>query len=220
LPFGTGCGDAPPPRGRYAGSSAPHLQRSLPDIQSFCSPGKWEGLPIGYTDVDRLDGVVFAQFYQDAKDDCLRVVLASVGNRQTAEDLVAEAFTRAWASWHKVSKHPAPRAWVVRTALNAHVSRWQRRRREVALADADGAITDAACSGLGDPPDGQLMAAVLRLPLRQRQVIALRLFLDLDTAQTAQMLGIAPGTVTAHMARAIAALRAQFSLFDHKESPL
>jgi len=53
--------------------------------------------------------------------------------------------------------------------------------------------------------------------LRQRQVIALRLFLDFDTAQTAQMLGIAPGTVTAHLARATATLRDQFSRLDDKE---
>jgi len=186
----------------------------------FAGPGKREGPPTGYIDVDGIDAVVFAEFYRDAKDDCLRVVLASVRDRQTAEDLVAEAFTRAWASWRKVSRHPAPEAWVVRTALNAHVSRWQRRRREVALTDADRAAADPADGGPGDPPDGQLMAAVLRLPLRQRQVIALRLFLDFDTAQTARMLGIAPGTVTAHLARAIAALRDQLSRFDHKEPHL
>jgi RNA polymerase sigma factor (sigma-70 family) len=170
--------------------------------------------------VDGIDAVVFAEFYRDAKDDCLRVVLASVRHKQTAEDLVAEAFTRAWASWRKVSTHPAPKAWVVRTALNAHVSRWHRRRREVALTDGDAAAADAGDGGQAEPPDGQLMAAVLRLPLRQRQVIALRLFLDFDTAQTARMLGIAPGTVTAHLARAVAALRDQLSHVDQKESHL
>ena len=51
------------------------------------------------------------------------------------------------------------------------------------------------------------MAALSRLPARQRQVGALRLVLDLDTERTAQVLGIAPGTVQAHLARAIAALR-------------
>jgi DNA-directed RNA polymerase specialized sigma24 family protein len=54
------------------------------------------------------------------------------------------------------------------------------------------------------------MAMVLRLPDRQRQVVALRLFLDLDTAQAADVLGIAAGTVTAHLARAIATLRQEF----------
>jgi RNA polymerase sigma-70 factor (ECF subfamily) len=51
------------------------------------------------------------------------------------------------------------------------------------------------------------MAALMRLPARQREVVALRLILDLDTARTAEVLGIAPGTVMAHMGRAMAALR-------------
>ena len=152
----------------------------------------------------------FAEFYASAKDDCLRAVLASAGDLPTAEDLVAEAFARAWAAWRKVSRHPAPQAWVVRTALNTRVSWWRRRHREVALGQADGPAAASASDG-GDLVDTQLMAALLRLPLRQRQVVGLRLFLDLDTARTAEVLGIAPGTVTAHMARAIAALREEFT---------
>ena len=60
----------------------------------------------------------FADFFQASWDPCLRAVLAVVGSPQLAEDQVAEAFARAWVSWRKVSRHPAPRAWVVRTALN------------------------------------------------------------------------------------------------------
>lgn len=37
--------------------------------------------------------------------------------------------------WRTVSKHPAPAAWVVRTALNANISWWRRRRREIAMPD-------------------------------------------------------------------------------------
>ncbi|MBV9092273.1 MAG: hypothetical protein JO132_00100 [Streptosporangiaceae bacterium] len=59
----------------------------------------------------------FADFYRESKDECLFTVLLSVGDRETAQDLVAEAFARAWASWHKVSAHPAPRAWVIRAAF-------------------------------------------------------------------------------------------------------
>ena len=55
--------------------------------------------------------------------------------------------------------------------------------------------------------DPQIMAALMRLPARQRQVVALRLILDLDTARTAEVLGIAPGTVMAHLGRAMTALR-------------
>jgi RNA polymerase sigma-70 factor (sigma-E family) len=146
----------------------------------------------------------FQEFYETSRDTCLRAVLASVGDRQLAEDLVAEAFTRAWVSWRSVSRHPAPSAWIVRTALNTRVSWWRRRRREVALeGDHDVADTTA-----GDPDlDPALLTALRRLPQRQREVIVFRVFLDLDTQATAKILGIAPGTVTAHLSRAATTLR-------------
>src|SRR3984957_10367166 len=150
----------------------------------------------------------FTEFYQRSRDGCLRAVLVSVGDQDTAQDVVDEAFARAWASWRTVSRHPAPAAWVVRTALNASISRWRRRRREVPVADlalvADRPAGGGAAASSVDP---RIMAALLRLPARQRQVVALRLFLDLDTAGTARVLGIAPGTVQAHLGRAMAALR-------------
>jgi RNA polymerase sigma-70 factor (ECF subfamily) len=153
----------------------------------------------------RLD---FAEFYRGSRDKCLRAVLVSVGNQDTAQDLVDEAFARACASWRTVSRHPAPAAWVVRTALNANISRWRRRHREVPVPDP-GTIADLpALSGTSDSPvDPRIMAALMRLPARQRQVIALRLFLDLDTGRTAEVLGITSSTVKAHLARALASLR-------------
>lgn len=103
----------------------------------------------------------FVEFYREAKDECLLAVLVSVGDRDTAQDLVAEAFARAWASWPTVSRHPAPVAWVVRTALNAGVSRWRRRRREVPVPDlalvADQPTADGA---VGDSVDPRIMAAL------------------------------------------------------------
>ncbi len=150
----------------------------------------------------------FAEFYRGTADECLRAVLVSVGDQDTAQELVDEAYARAWASWRTVSRHPAPKAWVVRTALNASISRWRRRRREVPVPDpakvADLPATSGPLVSLVDP---RIKAALLRLPARQRQVVALRLILDLDTARTAEVLGIAPGTVMAHLGRALAALR-------------
>ena len=151
----------------------------------------------------------FAEFYAGSRDDCLRTVLATVRDVDKAQDLVAEAFARAWASWRRVSRHPAPRAWVVRTALNLSVSSWRRHRRELPLMDYDA----PACGLASSRVDTELTAALQRLPARQRQVVALRIFLDLDTAQTAEVLGIAPGTVTAHLTRALTALRTEFAAY-------
>jgi RNA polymerase sigma factor (sigma-70 family) len=144
----------------------------------------------------------FVEFYEANKDACLRAVAVSVADRDVAEELVGEAFARAWTRWSKVCRHPSPAAWVVRVALNTRVSWWRRRRREVPLGDHDLGHDDLT-PGL----DRDITAALLRLPQRQREVVALRLLLDLDTETTAGVLGVAPGTVTAHLARAISVLR-------------
>jgi RNA polymerase sigma factor (sigma-70 family) len=145
----------------------------------------------------------FTEFYEAARDHCLRIVMVSVGNRALGEDLVAEAFTKAWASWRKVRGLAEPRAWIIRSALNAHVSWWRRHRREVALGSHDNTAATSPDLVL----DSSLVAALRRLPVRQRQVIALRLLLDLDTATTADMLGMSGSTVATHLHRAIAVLR-------------
>ena len=150
----------------------------------------------------------FAEFYAASRDACLRAVIAGTGDATQAEDMVAEAFARAWASWAKVRQYSAPRGWVVRAALNTGVSWWRPRRREIPLASQDAAALAEPAEGL----DTAVLAALRRLPARQREVIALRVFLDLDTRATAQVLGIAPGTVTAHLSRAAAALRREPAL--------
>ena len=162
----------------------------------------------------------YAEFYCSARDDCLRAVLMSVGDRDTAQDLVDEAFARALASWRTLSEHPAPAAWVVRTALNTRISRWRRSSREILVPDPSAVADSAAVSGEPSGPiDPGVMAALLRLPDRQRQVVALRLFLDLDTDRTAEVLGIASSTVKAHLARAIATLRGALISERQQESP-
>ena len=159
------------------------------------------------------DKAGFAEFFATSWDPCLRAVAASVGDMPRAEDQVAEAFARAWVSWHKVRRHPAPRAWVVRTALNAGASWWRRRRREMPLADYEAEAGEEERSGL----DGAVLTALRRLPARQREVIVLRVFLDLDIETTARVLDIAPGTVRAHLSRATTALGSQLAPATHTE---
>lgn len=159
-----------------------------------------------YRDVSR-DKAGFAEFFAMSWDPCLRAVAASVGDMLRAEDQLAEAFAHAWASWPKVQDHPAPRAWVVRTALNTGASWWRRRRKETPLTGYDWEAGEEEGDGL----DGAVLTALRRLPARQREVIVLRVFLDLDIDTTAKQLGIAPGTVRAHLSRALAALSGELA---------
>ena len=160
------------------------------------------------------DETGFAEFFQESWGPCLRAVAASTGDMLLAEDQVAEAFARAWVSWRKVSRHPAPRAWVVRTALNTGASWWRRRARELPLADHDVAAPASLETGL----DSVVLRALRRLPERQREVILLRVFLDLDIETTARQLAIAPGTVRAHLSRAVTALRNELAQANTTEA--
>lgn len=156
----------------------------------------------------------FAEFFASSWAPCLRAVVAVTGSEEMAEDQVAEAFARALASWRKLRGHPAPRAWVVRTALNVGTTWFRRRRREVPLGDLDVSVPGPETARV----DAVLLAALRGLPGRQREVVVLRVFLDLDIETTAIQLGIAAGTVRAHLARAVATLRTELSGFESMEA--
>lgn len=157
-----------------------------------------------YMDMERRAGGSFAEFYNANKDAVYQSVLLATRQPDRAEDAVAEAFARAYAKWATLQAHPAPRAWTVRTALNAFRSGWRIWRREV--ADVPDVV---ALSPPDDGLDPELAALVWRLPRRQRQVLALRVLADLDTARTAEALGISQKTVTVHLHRALTRLRAE-----------
>lgn len=145
----------------------------------------------------------FGEFYRDSKDGVFRAVLLATRDADRSEDAVSEAFARAFAKWPTVQHHPAPAAWVIRTALNSFRSGWRTWSRE------GGSVPEIVA--VAPPPtelDPELLALLWRLPKRQRQVVALRVLADLDTQQTASSLGISPKTVTVHLHRALAALRA------------
>lgn len=145
----------------------------------------------------------FERFFAAQKDSCFRALCATVPHLDEADDLTSEAFARAWERWAEVRRHPAPAAWVVRTALNVHRDRWRREgnpRRHLFL------VPDAHHDRepLVDP---SLLAALRALPDQQRAVIVHRVLLDLSAEQTANELGITVGTVGTHLKRALAALR-------------
>jgi RNA polymerase sigma-70 factor (ECF subfamily) len=146
----------------------------------------------------------FERFFAETKDDVFRSLLVITRDRALADDGVAEAFTRAFERWSEVAVHPAPKAWVARTALN-HV-RSDRRRFRWLVPD----LPDVPAAEQF-PTDPHLVARVLRLPRRQREVIALRILLDLSEERTAELLGIAAGTVGVHLSRALARLERELT---------
>ena len=151
-------------------------------------------------DVDKRE---FENFYQEAKNPCFRALFVTVPSFDEAEELLAEAFTRAFSDWSKVRKHPSPRAWVVRTALNLHRDNWRKK-------NSNKKHLVAVSESYNDKPqmlDPELLRQLRSLPEQQLLVIVHRVLLDLSTEQTAQALDIAPGTVSVHLKRGLATLR-------------
>jgi RNA polymerase sigma factor (sigma-70 family) len=152
----------------------------------------------------------FEAFYRAALDPVYRAVLLATRHPERAEDAVHEAFARALERWDRVAEHENPRAWVIRVALNHHASSWRIWQRE-ASEPPDVAVEDEL------PMDPWLLRAVWRLPRRQRQVVALRILLDLSAEQTAETLEISIGAVGAHLHRARKTLRTMLGAFEFAE---
>jgi RNA polymerase sigma-70 factor (sigma-E family) len=137
-----------------------------------------------------------------------RVAYLLTGDHHGAEDLVQQALLKVAGRWRQVEAGGDPDAYVKKVLYHEHVSRWRRRRRRVtevhvepphsAVPDRADAVADAVA----------LTRALLRLPARQRAVLVLRYYEDLTETQTAELLGIRPGTVKSHARDALARLRA------------
>ncbi len=131
-----------------------------------------------------------------------RVAAAIVGGREAAEDVVQEAFVRAVRARDSFTGDGPLDAWVWRIVVNA--ARDARAHASRPL-DADAPIT--ASSGSGDERRDLVRAAVEQLPERQRLILFLRYYADLDYRSIAETLSISDGTVAATLNTAHARLR-------------
>lgn len=159
-------------------------------------------------DADDRDDAAFAAFVEARLPHLLKLGRALAGDEQRGADLVQDALERTLLRWRRVDD---PEAFVRRAMVNRSVSVWRKVRRERPLTDrVDAATPDRTF-------DHELLAAVRRLPPRQRAVIALRYYEDLTEAQTADVLGCSVGTVKSQANRAMAVLRDQLPTFADRE---
>ncbi len=121
----------------------------------------------------------------------LRVAEAVCGDADLARDAVQEAFANALRSRGSFRGDGSLEAWVWRMAVNSARKAGKRRRDETPWPVVERGAMDAP-NGHGLVPG--LLAT---LPERQRLVVFLRYYADLDYAAIATVLGIAPGTVGA-----------------------
>ncbi len=141
----------------------------------------------------------------------LRLAFLLTRSDTAAEDLVQQAFVRAWPRWGRIVSAGDPDVYVRKVMLNAGRSGWSRAwNGEIATHELP------EVERPDEPIETRLVVlqALGELPPRQRAVLVLRYFDDLTEAQTAEILGIAVGTVKSQASKALAALRRQPGLSE------
>ncbi|MEU1843278.1 RNA polymerase sigma factor [Micromonospora sediminicola] len=150
-----------------------------------------------------LGELPFEQFYRDHVDRIHRALALAIGDGPVAREATDEAMARAYVRWDRVRRLDNPAGWVFRVGLNWATSWWRKVRRE--RPPSEGRQRTAAAP---DPVGLAARSALDRLPTAQRTVITCRVLLDLSTAETATVLGLAEGTVRSRLSRGLAGLRA------------
>lgn len=129
----------------------------------------------------------------------LRLAVALLGDVEAGRDAVHEAFVRALRSLEDFRGEGTLEAWIWRTLVNVCLA--EKRRRPVV-----GESLATTWPAVGDEWP-EVRTAIARLPERQRLVLFLRHYADLDYEQIGAALGMARGTVAASLHAAHARLR-------------
>ena len=140
--------------------------------------------------------------FRDQYPHMVRLAYLLTSDRGAAEDIAQEAFVRTWRAWNRIRKEGSAPAYLRTSVVNLSRSSLRRRlvERRYDTAQPEG-TTDADQAGRL-----AMLEALRRLPHGQRSVIVLRYHLDLSEQQTAEALGIAPGTVKSQTHKALARL--------------
>jgi len=161
------------------------------------------------------DSESFDAFYRDTRQRLFDCLVGLTGDRAEAQDVVHEAYARAWQRWQTVGDYADPEAWVRTVARRLAVSQWRRARSALRAYRRMG--PEPPVRG----PDVERMALVSalgKLPKKQREAIVLHHLVELPVAQIARETGVPEGTVKARLARGRRALAALLAVNLPEES--
>jgi RNA polymerase sigma-70 factor (sigma-E family) len=148
----------------------------------------------------------YTEFVTSQRNPLVRMArLLTAGDEAYAEDLVQTTLTKLYVHWPKVRRAGNPVGYARTVLTHAFVDEQRRahRRRETPTDAPTERPAPAEDRDLGET----VLAALDGLPPRQRAVVVLRHWLDLDVAETARALGCSTGTVKSQNAKALSHLR-------------
>jgi RNA polymerase sigma-70 factor (sigma-E family) len=137
----------------------------------------------------------------------IRMAVLLVGDQDSAEDVVQEAFLGLFRSMPRLRDPEKALPYLRASVLNGCRSVLRARARaRLRRVQHDPPIWSAESAALSRDDRRAVLAAAARLPRRQREVLALRYYLDLTDHEIAEVLRVSRGTVSSTASRALAAL--------------
>ncbi|MGQ0529460.1 MAG: RNA polymerase sigma factor [Panacagrimonas sp.] len=160
-------------------------------------------------------------FLASVQQRALRMAELATGNRDDALDAVQDSMLALARNYRDRSADQWPPLFfrILQHALLQQRRRQRRQRRWLGWLDSDAEVLDAIPDPAPDPAHradqdqtmSRLDHALRTLPLRQQQVVLLRVWQGLDTADTARAMGCGQGSVKTHLSRALHALRRELA---------
>lgn len=158
------------------------------------------------SDGQRVVDDPLTQLWRDQYRSLVRLARLLVDDHETAEEVVQDAFVKVHGRLHRVPSEKAP-AYLRSAVLNGARSNLRRRKVQRKHPPApDGPVESSEVIGLQSERRRAVLDALRSLTRRQRDVLLLRYYLDLSERETADALGITPGSVKTHAHRGLAAL--------------
>ena len=154
-------------------------------------------------------GSQVAALYQAHAAGLVRLAMLMLGGQSgqsAAEDVVQEAFLGLYRQWGKLSDQGRAVAYVRSSVLNGCRDVLRRQSRAVPAALLEPNVASAEAQVLLAEEHREVLAALRRLPGRQREAVVLRHCLGLPEAEVAVAMKVSRGTVKSAAHRGIAAL--------------
>ncbi len=158
------------------------------------------------------------RLYDEYGERVFNAVFCMLGRYQDAEDITQETFVSAHRRWDEFEGRSSPYTWLYRIAMNAaktHLKKNARRARLLCDIGAE-AAEQSGTTGAEDEVERRFMedearraatAAMMRLPTKFREVVALRCVEGLSYVDISKITGVSIGTVESRLHRAKERLR-------------
>jgi RNA polymerase sigma-70 factor (ECF subfamily) len=193
--------------------------------------------------IDRADGIgteelmarvqqgdmeAYRELIRRYQNKVFRVISGYHRDREDAMEVLQDTFLKVYTARHTWERKSSFSGWLYRIAINASIDRYRREGRKktasledmVESQDQSSATFEVRRTPLDQLREGErrrfLEAAVRRLPERQRNVVSLRYFAELQLEEIAQVLGCPLGTVKSNLHKAVLSLKG--ILLEQKEA--